>query len=395
MAVNDLTMNQIATIANEVCAQATGKRPLASVSSADFVTLGQTTLKCGYDVTLNAISQVMTRTVFSIRPYSRKFKGMQVTNTRFGNAMRKLNISDSSFQNDDRYTLVDGASVDQMVVKKANVLQTNFYGANVVEFQSPTIFKDQLDQAFTSADELGRFWTMLAQNTSDQIEQMHEALARSLVSSVIAGKVAQNVDVIHLISEYNSEIGASPALTKQDIMKPANFKPFMQWAYARIASVSALMTERSLKFHTNVTDKEIMRHTPYARQRVYTYAPKRYQMEAMVLADAYHDNYLQLADTESVNFWQSINTPDTIVQDVAYLKADGTIFVPSDGAEPTTVGDVFAVIMDEETAMYDVVNAWSAPTPFNAKGGYSNIWWHFTDRYLRDDTENAVVFLMD
>ena len=51
--------------------------------------------------------------------------------------------------------------------------------------------------------------------------------------------------------------------------------------------------------------------------------------------------------------------------------------------------------MEEETAMYDVVNVWSAPTPFNARGGYSNIWWHFTDRYLRDDTENAVVFLMD
>ena len=395
MAVNELNLNQIATIANEVCAQATGKSPLASVSAKDFITLGQMTLKTGYDNTLNAISQVMTRTIFSIRPYERKFKGMQVTNTRFGNAMRKLNISDSSFQNDDRVTLVDGQSVDQMVVKKANILQTNFYGANVVEFQSPSIYRDQLDTAFSNPEELGRFWSMVAQNTSDQIEQMHENLARSLVASVIAGKVAQGVDVIHLITEYNAEIGASPVLTKQDIMKPANFKSFMQWAYARIASVSALMTERSLKFHTNVTDKEVMRHTPYARQRVYTYAPKRYQMEAMVLADAYHDNYLKLADTESVNFWQSIETPDTIIQDVAYLQADGTIYVPTDGADPTEVGDVFAVIMDEDTAMYDVVNAWSAPTPFNARGGYSNIWWHFTDRYLRDDTENAVVFLMD
>lgn len=393
MAVNDLTMNQIATIANEVCAQATGKKPLASVSSADFVTLGQTTLKCGYDVTLNAISQVLSRTIFSIRPYSRKFKGMQVTNTRFGNAMRKLNISDSDFENDSRYTLVNGQSVDQMRVKKPNVLQTNFYGANVVQFQSPTIFRDQLDQAFSNPEELGRFWTMQTQNTSDQIEQMHESLARSLVASVIAGKVAQGVDVIHLLTEYNAETGLS--LTKQTVMQPANFSPFMKWAYARVAEVSALLTERSLKFHTNIVDKEIMRHTPYENQRIYTYAPKRFQMEAMVLADTYHDNYLRYADTETVNFWQSIENRDTIIQDVAYLQTDGTIYVPTDGAEPTQIGDVFSVIMDEECAMYDVVNQWSAPTPFNAEGGYSNIWWHFTDRYLRDDTENAVVFLMD
>ena len=390
MGANDLTLEQISTIANEICAEATGKQPLAAVKTQDFVTLGQIALKTGHDQVLQAISQVMNRTIFSIRPYERKFKGMQVTNTRFGNAMRKLSVSDSDFENDDRITLVNGQSKDQMVVKKANVLQTNFYGANVVQFQSPTILKDQLDVAFRNPDELGRFWSMIAQNTSDQIEQMHENMARSLVASVVAAKYEQGIDCVHLLTEYNTETGLN--LTYNDLMQPANFKPFMQWAYARIASVSALLTERSLKFHTNITGKEVMRHTPYARQRVYTFAPRKYQMEAMVLADAYHDNYLRLADTESVNFWQSIDNPETIKQDVSYTKADGTIEVVN---TTTTVDRVFGVIMDEEAAMYDVVNAWSAPTPFNAEGGYSNIWWHFTDRYIRDDTENAVVFLLD
>ena len=33
--------------------------------------------------------------------------------------------------------------------------------------------------------------------------------------------------------------------------------------------------------------------------------------------------------------------------------------------------------------------------PFNARGGYTNFFWHFTDRYNLDLTENAVVLVLD
>ena len=56
---------------------------------------------------------------------------------------------------------------------------------------------------------------------------------------------------------------------------------------------------------------------------------------------------------------------------------------------------VFGVIFDEDAAGYTVVNQWSASAPFNARGGYTNIFWHSTDRYWNDFTENAVVLLLD
>lgn len=392
MAVNDLTFNQLSMVLNSIVQQATGQQVQQATNTAEFVSVAQTTLKTGYDPVLQAISQVLSRTIFSIRPYTRKFGGLMVSNQQFGNIVRKLNIADKDWEEDSRFELTDQNSVDMYKVNKPSILQTNFYGANVFE-KSLTIFKDQLDCAFSNPDEFGRFVSMTMTNASDMIEQAHENLARATLANFIGGKISgDTASVIHLLTEYNTITGLKPPLTAETVYQPANFKPFMQWVYSRVASLSSLMTERTQKFHINVTGKEISRHTPVNKQKVYLYAPARYQTETMVLADVYHDNFLRMADNETVNFWQSIDKPDEINVQPVYLQADGTL--KSDDT-PLNQKGIFGVMFDEEAAGYTVVNQWSAPTPFNSKGGYSNIFWHFTDRYWNDFTENGIVLLLD
>ena len=395
MPVNDLTFNQLSTVLNSVAKQATGQAALTATNTGEFVSVAQAVLKTGYDPVLSAISQVLSRTIFSVRPYSRKFGGIEVTNQQFGNVTRKLNIADKDFEADDRMNLVDGAEIDMYKVNKPNVLQTNFYGANVYE-KSLTIFRDQLDCAFNSPDEFGMFISMTMQNATDLLEQSRENLARATLANFIGGKVKGDTgNVIHLLTEYNALTGL--ALTNITVYLPANFKPFMQWVYSRIAALSAMMTERSTKFHINVTNfngvnKTITRHTPMDKQKVYLYAPGRFQTEAMVLADTYHDNFIRYADNETVNFWQSINTPGSIEVKATYLLADGTLTSP---AAAVKTDAIFGVMFDESALGYTLVNQWSAPTPFNAKGGYSNIFWHETARYWNDFTENGIVLLLD
>ena len=392
MAVNDLTFNQLSTVLNSIVQQATGQKVQQVTNTAEFVSVAQTALKTGYDPVLQAISQVLSRTIFSIRPYTRKFGGLMVSNQQFGNIVRKLNIADKDWENDSRFELTDGSGVDMYKVNKPTILQTNFYGANVFE-KSLTIFKDQLDCAFSSPDEFGRFVSMTMTNASDMIEQAHENLARATLANFIGGKISGDAaSVIHLLTEYNTITGLATPLTAETVYQPANFKPFMQWVYSRVASISSLMTERTQKFHINVTGKEISRHTPVNKQKVYLYAPARYQTETMVLADVYHDNFLRMADNEIVNFWQSIDKPDEINVQPVYLQTDGTL--KTDGS-PVNKKGIFGVMFDEEAVGYTVVNQWSAPTPFNVKGGYSNIFWHFTDRYWNDFTENGIVLLLD
>lgn len=390
MAANDLSFNQLSTVLNSIVAQATGKNSLAITNTSEFISVAQTALKTGYDPLLQSISQVLSRTIFSTRPYYRKFGGIQVDNQKWGNITRKLNISDKDWENDVRFELVDGESVDMYKVNKPNILQTNFYGANVYE-RSYTIFKDQLDCAFSGPDEFARFLSMVTGNCTDMIEQAHENLARATVANYIGGKVKGDADsCIHLLTEYNALTGL--ALTKENVYQPANYKPFIDWVYSRIATLTELMTERSQLFHTNITGKTINRHTPLQRQRVYLYAPARFNIESMSLANTYNYNFLKMAYNETVNYWQSIQSPSKINVKPSYLKADGTITTPEAALEQD---DIFGVIFDEEALGYTVMNQWSATTPFNAKGGYSNVFFHFTDRFWNDFTENGLVLLLD
>ena len=391
MAANTLDFNQISTVLNSIVSQATGKAAITPTNTSEFVTVAQVGLKTGYDNLISAVSQALSRTIFSNRPYSRKFRGLEADTIRYGNHVRKLQIADKDAENDDRLPLTDGASVDQQVVSKPTVIQTNFYGSNAFQ-RHYSIFKDQLDVAFSGPDEFARFISLVTQNCSDMIEQDHENLARFTIDNYIAGVSAgaNTSQIVHLLTEYNAQTGLT--LTATSVYDPANYPAFMKWVYARVAAVSALLTERSQVYHTNITGKEVSRHTPERDQRVYILAQNRYGIEARVLADTYHDNYLKAAVNEYVNFWQSIKTPAEINVTPTYMDATGALVTPTKAVD---LKNVFGVIMDREAAGYTVVNQWSGTSPFNQRGGYQNIWFHFTDRYWNDFTENGVIFLLD
>lgn len=386
---NSLTQNQLYTVLNSIAAQATGNAGLTATDTSSFVTVADVTLKSGYDNVIGAISQVLSRTIFSNRPYTRKFRSLETDRITFGNHVRKLAIADKDWESDERLPLTEGQSVDMFKVSKPNILQTNFYGQEVYQ-RHYTLFKDQLDVAFSNETEFARFVAMVVQNCSDIIEQAHESLSRSTVVNAIAGIIALNnsSQIVHLLTEYNTLTGLS--LDAQSVYEPDNFKAFIQWAYARMATVSDLLTERSEIFHNNISGKEIKRHTPKEMQRAYIYAPTRNMIDSMVYANTFNDRYLRGVEAESVSFWQSIKDPTKINVKCGYTDNTG---VPATGT--VTEDNIFALIFDREMMGMTVVNQWSAQTPFNAAGGYSNVYFHFTDRYYNDNFENAVLFLLD
>lgn len=403
-----LSFNQLATVLNEINAQATGTKGIAPVDYSSFVSVAQTTLLTGYDNVINAVSQVLSRTIFSIRPYSRKFAGLYMDSQQWGNHIRKLSAVDGEAYNDQRYkdawtgvgedpgatpTPVKGTEffyVDQQKIYAPGVLQTNFYGAQVYQ-RALTVFRDQLDVAFSSPDEFGRFISMVMQNVSDLIEKDHEDCARATVANFIAGKIEGDSDnVFHMVTLYNEAAGT--ALTADTVRQPENFVPFMKWAYSFIRTKSDLMTERTTKFHINVNGKPVARHTPKEMQKLYLYASDINEMESSVLSSVFNPEFLQGMDFEKVNYWQSIDTPMGIQCKPVYMDETGAAKVADNNV---TQSNVFGVLFDAEAMGITTVNQWSAPAPFNAAGGYTTTYWHYTDRFYNDFTENGMVFIMD
>lgn len=399
---SDLTFKQLSTVLTDIVEQATGQKAIAPLNTASFITVAKKGLEVGYDPLSTAISQVLSRTIFSVRPYSRKFRGLNVSKQRYGNHVRKLLTIDKPFEDDDRFKLVDGESIDQYKVNKPKVLQTNFYGANVYQ-KSITIYKDQLDCALSSPDEFGSFVSMIMQNASDMIEQAHEETARATLGNLIAGIFSmENEDnetrnmakangqkrAVNLLSLYNKETGN--ALTVADVYKPENFESFIKFTFSTINTYADLMTDRNTLFSSQLTDYPILRHTPKNRMKFYLYSNLVNKINSEVYSSVFNPDFLKFVDFETVNYWQNALEPSNIRANVNVLKKDGSILTMGD----TRVENVIGVLFDEETAGYTTVNEWSQPSPFNARGGYYNQFWHFTDRYWNDFTENAIIFYM-
>ena len=389
MSVNNMSFEQSSALLNQLHQEVTGKTPISMQNEADFISVATTTLKAGYDPVINAITQVVGRTIFSNRPYRRRFQGIQVDNQKFGAITRKLQVIDKDWEDSAQFDLTDGESVDMYTVNKPEVLQTNFYGANHHQ-RHYTIFRDQLDSAFHSSAEFGQFLSMVTQNNLDVIEQTRESIARAVIANFVGGKMIGDSDsVIHLLTEYNSATGNS--YTDTDIMKPENYPAFIKWVYARVEQLSSMMTERSQKFQINVTGKEINRHTPRGDQRIYLNSQALAEITARVLADTYHDNFLTFAETEGVNFWQSIESPYSINVTPSYLNTDGTIIT----GEAQTSDKLFGVMFDRDALGLTIINEESAVTPYNARGKYWNQWFTYTSRWWNDFTEKGIILLLD
>lgn len=385
----DLNIVQISTLLNTILGQAR-LNTAAVVDTSSFISVAQTALKCAPDVLLESISQMFTnRDIISIRPYTRKFRGLERSAMEWGNAVRKLNYVDSPMEENPAWELTDGESVDMYTVKTTDILQTNFYGQATWE-QEFSVFDYQLNIAFANPYSFQAFMSGMYQNKADQREQAHESLARATILNLIGGVLLGNTTDgnVKVLTLYNAQNGTS--LTKADVMKSENFPDFLKFFVATLKIYLKLMSERSQKFQINVTGKPITRHTPKEDIMMYLYTPFFEKAKTMVYGDIFHENYMNIGNYEEVNFWQSIEDTQTINVTAAYTDANGAVKTGTADNE-----NVLGIIFDREAAGYNTIINRSWTTPYNGKGAYTNNGISFSDRYYNDFTEKAIVFTLD
>ena len=400
MAINTMGFEDASLLLSALYSQVAGVSAATPTDTSSFVSMAQATLQAGYEPVMEAITQVLSKTLIAVRPYSRKFKGLELTRERWGGIIRKINFGDGALDigvpldhvSDPTYELVDGEGVDQWAVKKPAVLETRYVGQNVYE-SSYTIFTKQLDVAFSSPEEFAAFMSGLMTHFSNQREQYLEMLSRSILDNMIgAKKILHDASVagphlIDLLAEYNTATGQS--LTNVTVKLPANYPAFTKWCYAYIQHVSDMFTERSMMFERPLDNFPILRHTPKADQRMFLDADFLAHMTAEVLADTYHDNFLRYTEVEAVNYWQSALEPSTVKVKPVYLNGDAEFVNASD---PVTVSGIIGVLMDRDAAGYNLADDSLVTSPYNAKGQYYNIFNHVRIQLQNDLTEKAVVF---
>ena len=401
MGVNSLSFQQCSTVLTSLVKQATGRDVVVS-TTPDFISVAQTALSLPKDIIFNTLSDVLARTIFSIRPYDSRFTGLEKDLPTWGGYMRKLAIAEDDWSDSKAYAWPvaydanqsghetgDGYSVDQYVINKRKVQQTNFIGQSVFQ-DHYTIFDEQLETAFRGPDEFGSFLSLMTTYMSNKIELAKDGIGTGLISNLIGTLLVENNSsrVVKLLTEYNSLTGGS--YTASTIFLPDNFGPFMKYCYGRIAAIANKFRALSTKYQTIINSQPIARHTPFDKQKLYILDDDRYAMESRVLADTFHDNYLSLADVESVPYWQGIDTPDKVIVKPTYTNTSGV--VTTAGSAKTQTG-VFALLFDTDAAGWAMVHQNVLPAR-NVAGEYTNMWYNMRLRCFQDNTEKACVFLL-
>lgn len=390
MSVNTMATEDVYALINSLHSQATGKTTLAPTDPTDFISVATATLQAGTDTVYSALMQTIGRTIFSSRPYTAKFGGIQADANRWGGITRKVSIADRDAAAEQAYHPTDGAAVDQWTIRKSNVLETRYYGTDVYQ-DWYTTFQDQLVNAFQSPDQLGSFVALQASEMSNKWEQYREELVRQMLVNFIAAKIAEQNGVIHLLTEYNRMTGLS--LTPPSVYQPGNIEPFFRWVRARINQLSRQMTERSTKFQINIRGKEISRHTPVENQKIYLSADALDIIDAMVNTVTFHDEPLAYADVEGVSYWQAIDTPNKINTKPVYIAfTDGSVVTEDD---PIERDNIFGVIFDQDAMVYNLRDWIMTNTPLNARGLYWNTFLTVNIQLCSDFTEKGIVLLLD
>lgn len=417
MSVNSMTIEQANAFLGAIVGQMQGGA-LASVSTGNFTSVAQNALQQGYDPLLTAMSQVLARTIFSIRPYRGKFSGLMVDNQKYGAITRKVNYIDGALEADQRlylsgttpYTDGDVPAPDQWAFRKPKVWQSNFYGAETYQ-RATTIYRDQLDMAMTGPEMFAEFISGQIQNIVDQLEQVGDAKARQALINYIGGKMQLELDsdpavhVIHLFTEYAADTGVT--LTLANYLAPTNFKPFVEWMYARIATLTDFMSERGHMFNFSPTlggsKAYIERHTPKNKLKAYFIASEFNRIQSMAISEVFNRDELKMVDFNAVNYWQSALDPYNITAEVTVndsavnITSATTNDLTTDSITTKGTPDtpVMGVLFDEEALGMTIVNEGVYDTGLNAASLTNNRFWHFTNKIWNDFSESGVVLMLD
>ena len=91
MSVNAMAVEQAASGLGEIVALMDGQPIESAVEVGDFASVAREALQQGYDPLSTAISQVLSRRVYSIRPYSSKMRGLLWDALKWGGVVQKIN----------------------------------------------------------------------------------------------------------------------------------------------------------------------------------------------------------------------------------------------------------------------------------------------------------------
>lgn len=386
-----MEVKQIATLLNNVIKEQVGEEAtLLTEDLSNVVDVGNAVFNAtSYDKFTKSLVDHIGRVIFVDRKYEGVAPSVIYDGFEFGAVLEKIGSEIPEYTENETWDLTDGQSYDPNVFYAPSVYAKFF--SKYVTFEVPLSVTDkQAKSAFSSAQELTRFVSMLFGKVDDAMSLAQESLVMRTINGAIAETIyddyganhigsSSGVKAINLLYLYN-QAHAGATLTQAQAMTSPDF---IRFASVEIMKVANRLKKVSTLF--NVGGKK--RFTPMSKLKIVLHSDFASNAKAYLYSATFHEEYVKLPKADEVPYWQGSGDDYDIAETTA-IK----VKLPSDNSKTVSADGILCAMFDEEAL--GVLNFERYTTSnYNGKAEFTNYWHKQKVCQFLDLNENIVVFL--
>lgn len=367
-----MEVKQIATILNTITQEIAGGSVMVQEDLTGVVDLGKAVFSGDWkDNYVKSMIDRIGKSVFVDRPYQGYAPSILKSDWEYGSILAKHRTKDFDAVENPSWKLTPGTTVDQFEYNPPEVSQ-GFWNTKAAWQIECSFAQEQVKEAFTSAQEMNAFFSMIESTIDSSRTQKMDALAMRCINRLIAGTTGTQVAAVK--AEYQAIYGSAPSnILNQD---------FLRFLAYKVLDYKDLLKVRSTLF--NQGSAGYNRHTPPEFLHVVMCSAVGRAVDVFLQSDTYHNDFTDIGSYETVPYWQAVKNASGI--DLATRMSINI----EDGETTANIGNIMGVMFDRDAVAMNNTNM-RVTSAYNANGEYYNNFYKVDTMMMVDLNENAIV----
>lgn len=399
-----MKVTQLYTLISAVTKEVLGETAVVNEDLSNVVDIGKAVIDQvnGIDNYVRKLVDHIGKVVFVNRPYAGGVPSVLMDAWEFGSILEKISTDLPDATENDSWNLQDGEAYSQDTFYQPKV-EAKFFNSKVTFEIKLSFTERQVKSAFSSAEQLNGFISMLVQSVENSMTVKTDALIMRAINNMIGETLFaelydegdseavppvapswkwedSGVRAINLLALYNATV-TTPLTVDNAITNP----DFIRFATYQISLVADRMTKISTLFNNGGK----ARFTPADVRRVVLLSDFAKASEVLLLSEANNPERATLPAHDSVPYWQGSGENYALSSTGAInvkTASWATVSVPSNAA-------IIGAVFDRDAVGVANLDR-RVTTAYNARAEFYTNFYKMDAGYYNDLGENFVVFFI-
>lgn len=373
-----MKVTQLYTLVNSVTKEVLGETAVVNEDLSNIVDVGKAVMnqQNGVDNYVRKLVDHIGKIIFVNRAYAGGAPSVLMDSWEFGSVLEKVSADLPEASENDSWNLQDGQDYPQDVFYQPKV-EAKFYNSKVTFEVKMSFAEKQVKSAFSSAEQLNGFISMLVTAVENSLTVKLDALIMRAINNMTGEVIngAHTNQAINLLTGFNAgrttPLTAAAAITNPDFIRYASYQ-------------IGLFTQRMGKISTLFNAGGKARFTPKDKMHVVLLSDFSAAAGVYLDSDTQHKDLVALPEHESVPYWQGSGT--------GYTFADvSSINIKTASGATVTQSGIIGVIFDRDAVGVANLDR-RVTTAYNARAEFYTNFYKLDAGFFNDTSENFVVF---